>query len=54
MHRTSPLALKNDGERETGLSVTIPLKPGINPTLRGIVVQVRTFGLKMAKKAFSD
>jgi hypothetical protein len=33
--------------------VSGPLKPGINPTSRGIVVQVRIFGLKMAKMPFS-
>jgi hypothetical protein len=34
-------------------SVRSPLKPGINPTFRGIVVQVRIFGLKRAKMPFS-
>jgi hypothetical protein len=37
----------------TDRSVTSPLKPGINPTFRGIVVQVLIFGLKRVKKAFS-
>ena len=35
------------------LSVRNPLKVAIIPTFRGIVVQVRIFGLKRAKKAFS-
>jgi hypothetical protein len=34
-------------------SVRSPLKPLKNPTFRGIVVQVRIFVLKRAKKAFS-
>jgi hypothetical protein len=36
------------------MSVRSPLKPGINPTFRGIIAQARIFGLKMAKKAFSS
>jgi len=39
--------------REREQSVRSPLKPGINPTIRGIVVQVRIFGLKRAKMPFS-
>jgi hypothetical protein len=38
---------------ENDQSLRSPLKPGINPTFRGIVVQVRIFVLKRAKKAFS-
>jgi hypothetical protein len=34
-------------------SVRSPLKPGKNPTFRGIVVEVRIFGLKRAKMPFS-
>jgi hypothetical protein len=34
-------------------SLRSPLKPGINPTFRGIVLQVLIFRLKRAKKAFS-
>jgi len=35
------------------MSLRSPLKPGINPTFRGIVVQVRIFRLKRAKMPFS-
>jgi hypothetical protein len=34
-------------------SVRRPLKVAIIPTFRGIVVQVRIYGLKRAKRAFS-
>jgi hypothetical protein len=37
----------------TDQSVRSPLKPEINPTFRGIVVQVRIFVLKRAKMPFS-
>jgi hypothetical protein len=37
----------------TDMSVRSPLKPGINPTFRGIVVQVRILLLKMPFLPFS-
>jgi hypothetical protein len=37
----------------TIMEVSGPLKVATIPTFRGIVVQVRIFRLKMAKKAFS-
>jgi len=39
--------------RNIDQSVRSPLKPGINPTFKGIVVQVRIFELKRAKMPFS-
>jgi hypothetical protein len=38
---------------ERDQSLRSPLKVAIIPTFRGIVIQVRIFELKMAKKAFS-